>query len=69
MKLFKIKRCDNCGKLNPPILDNNPRLCAACATPKGFYFCENVGLGANGKINYWSLQLPFLITWRGFWTL
>lgn len=70
---MKIKRCDNCGKTNPPIFDNNPRLCASCATPGGYYRsidCTEPGtMGANGKINWRRLQFPFRISWRGWWTL
>lgn len=67
--MIRVKRCDNCGRVNPPILDGNPRLCAACATPGGFYKTETGTLGANGKINWWRLQWPFRIVWRGWWTL
>lgn len=67
--MFKIRRCDNCGKFNPPILGGNPRLCAACATPDGFYSMPGEKLRALGKINYWKLQFPFRIQWRGWWTL
>ncbi len=67
--MFKIKRCDNCGKFNPPIFEKNPRLCAACATPNGFYRKKGDTLGANGKINYWTLRFPFTINWRGWWKL
>lgn len=70
---FRVRRCDNCGKLNPPIFDNNPRLCGACATPGGFYRAGHtvggVHYGANGKVNYWKLQIPFRISWRGWWKL
>jgi hypothetical protein len=66
---MKIKRCDNCGKFNPPIFENNPRLCAACAVPNGFYALqrEKNRIGANGKISYWHLQFPIRISWRGWW--
>lgn len=68
---MKIKRCDNCGRFNPPIFDNNPRLCAVCATPDGFYDAVNsyIPMKANGKINYWKLQFPFTFNWRGWWKL
>lgn len=66
------KRCDNCGKFNPPILGGNPRLCKACAGPKEsgryMYQMENEALATNGKINYWRIQFPFAISWRGWWT-
>jgi len=58
-----IKRCDNCGRLNPPIYKGNPRLCGVCISPDGFYD------GANGKIGRWRIQFPFAITWRGWWRL
>jgi len=73
MKWFRIKRCDNCGRFNPPLFDNNPRLCGACVEPRGFY--KKVGekdfdaIGANGKINYWTLQFPISIQWKGWWKL
>jgi hypothetical protein len=67
--MIKIKRCDNCGKFNPPALDANGRLCAACAHPKGFYSVPGQALKASGKINYWRLQAPFTIEWRGLWKL
>jgi hypothetical protein len=67
--MIKIKRCDNCGKFNPPTLCGNKRLCGACAHPGGFYRRDGDTLGTDGKINYWRLQLPFRITWRGWWRL
>lgn len=68
--MFKIKRCDNCGKINPPPFNENNRLCGACAEIGGFYQTDrNSRIGANGKINYWNLQFPFKIIWKGWWTL
>jgi hypothetical protein len=71
---IRVKRCDHCGRFNPPIFDNNPRLCASCAEPGGCYrksgsgkISEPLAMGANGKINYWQLQWPF--SWRGLWRL
>ena len=61
-----IKKCDNCGKINPPILHENPRLCAACAEPNGFYRRVGDSLGANGKIQKCYLGFPFRILWRGW---
>ena len=77
MILFKIKRCDNCGKLNPPVFDNNPVLCKACATPNGsqkrngFYQGIGVdkGMGTDGKIGFYTLQLPFAFYKRSWWKL
>lgn len=70
---IQVKRCDNCGAFNPALFDNNPRLCGECAEPRGFY--KKLGekdinaIGANGKINWWSLQLPIKIYFRGWWRL
>jgi len=66
---IKILQCDNCGKFDPPILYGNPRLCANCASPNGFYKSKGWELGANGKINWWTLRFPIKIEWRGFWRL
>lgn len=66
---LKFRRCDNCGKINPPIHDDNPRLCGACVTENGFYRRPGQTLGANGKINWWSLRFPIQISWRGWWKL
>lgn len=67
--MFKIKKCDNCGKINPKLYENNPRLCGECVTENGFYKLNNSNLGANGKINLYKIQFPFRIYWRGWWTL
>ena len=61
-----VKRCDNCGKINPPIFDGNPRLCASCAEPNGFYRRKGESLGANGKLHKCPLRFPFSISWRGW---
>ena len=60
--MFTVHRCDNCGMIEPPMLYNNPRLCANCATSDGFYKKSENDLGANGKIGLWKLRLPFKIS-------
>lgn len=69
MSILDFRRCDECGRINPPAFYGNRRLCGACASADGFYKISGRELGANGKINYWRLQLPFGIVWRGWWSL
>jgi hypothetical protein len=61
-----VRRCDNCGKINPPIFNGNKRLCAACAEPNGLYRNSDNSLGANGKIYRAYLRFPF--KWRGWFS-
>jgi hypothetical protein len=63
---IRARECDNCGKINPPIFNNNKRLCASCATPDGCYKNDERTLGANGKLRPVCLQIPF--KWIGWWS-
>ena len=64
-----IRKCDNCGKINPRRLYGRDRLCAECAAPGGFYRREYEPLGANGKVGFCKIQFPISIRWRGWLTL
>lgn len=68
-QIWTVKRCDECGRFNPPELGGNPRLCKACAVPDGMYAMPGETLRAIGKINYWKLQIPIQIRWKGWWKL
>jgi len=61
-----IRKCDNCGKINPIRLYGNDRLCGECADQVGFYKKKGWKLGANGKVGFYKLQIPIQIRWRGW---
>jgi hypothetical protein len=64
VKLWNVKRCDNCHAINPKCLYDNPRLCAECSSPTGFYKIEGDEFGADGKICQLYIRLPFSIKFR-----
>lgn len=68
---FSVRRCDNCGKINPRKYANNSRLCgeSKCKDYKGFYKLKGEPLGTNGKVGRWTIQFPISISWCGWWTL
>lgn len=68
---LRIRRCDSCGALNPRNYEGNARLCGEdeCLSTSGFYKTPGHSIGTNGKIGWWTLQIPIRIQWRGWWTL
>lgn len=68
LKMPTIKKCDNCGKINPKCLYDSERLCGECAIEGGgFYRRKEWKFGTNGKIGTYKLRFPILINWIGFW--
>lgn len=64
---INIRKCDNCGTVNPKRLHNEDRLCGDCAVHGGFYTKVGWGgVGANGKVGWYKLQFPFSFHWRGW---
>ncbi len=69
--LITFRRCDACGKIDPPRYNGNDRLCGSekCLTLGGFYRASGEDVGTNGKVGWWRLRFPIRIQWRGWWTL
>lgn len=67
-RLVRFRRCDDCGKINPPTAGKSGRLCLACAKPEGFYKIEGTDLRASGKVNRVRIRFPITIRWRGFFS-
>ena len=62
--IMKIRRCDNCGKVNPKTWKGNERLCGE----KGCLVGEH-NPWSCGKVGWWKFQFPIRISWIGFWRL